>query len=208
MQHRPPWATLALLSLAAGCANVPTSAQLNLALPLGEVNHGFTLGSPAVRGVADELEGASYSPSEDRLIIQPGGYFESQPISVGVPFDELLLSWNIAVPEAAGALLEAAVRVDRSSPWSPWLHMADWDRGVDLEPGPVEFAAGKVHVDILRLSSLHQQARYRIRALGGPIEVLGSALCFSNSKLDLPDTHRDRVEAIQLDVPLRSQRES
>jgi hypothetical protein len=49
------------------------------------------------------------------------GYYESQPISVGLRFHEVLPSWNIELPPGTGYAIQLSVKKEKGkSPWSIW----------------------------------------------------------------------------------------
>lgn len=202
-----------LLAACAGLAGVPVpgpalAPALDLAPAFGEGLHGFVLGAPAAVGAGDELLRARYADGGRRLVIDPGGRFTSHTIRWSRPFDELLLSWNVDVPEGAGFAVE--VSVADAAGWSPWLYLGDWGPGLPADRRRTAFEGGRVEVDVFRASRPFERARYRIHATGErPVAVHALALCFTDTaRLSGLDPGRPSVRArlASLAVPPRSQR--
>ena len=209
---RLPHILSSTLLLLGACAGTPEPAH-NSAPSFGEPLHRFTAGIPQTRADGSRLHNGSIDLGRERLMLGPGAWFESAPVEAGGPFDQLLMSWNVHVPEDAGVLLEVSVQGDRA--WSPWLHLADWGDIEEAEPTARYYERGTVQVDILHLNESMQRARYRIRAFGvesgNPVVVHRTTLTFTSSQeLDLRFEHRipSNPAAVQLSVLALSQRDA
>lgn len=140
----------------------------------------------------------------------------SPPVHTG-PFNELLPSWNIEVPEGEGFVIELRVATWPEGDWSPWLLVGSWG-AAPSRPSVVEFDHGRIDVDLFRSDRAFGAAQYRVAMSGDVhdweprIERVG--LCFSDRR-DVP--YRALTWAIReepprtdwlrrLDVPFRSQR--
>jgi len=208
-----------LLVLALGaCESTSSSAgndtpapAIDLAAAFGEHLHGFTFGTPQLKQAGDRLQHARYADGERVLRIQPGGSFESAAIHWRMPFDELLLSWNVDTPAGTSFVVEVAVR--DAEGWSPWLHIGDWGELPTDRERVTTFAGGAVEVDVLRTKRLFSVLRYRISAVGtrggAPIDVHLFAINVTNTG-QLASLHAGAPSPFArgegLAVPARSQR--
>lgn len=147
--------------------------------------------------------------------------YESPIIRAALPFNELLLSWNMDVPPGAWAILEVSVGRQGEKRSSPWLRVGDWG-ATPGKPAPTpRFNQGRVDVDIFRSNQHFDAFRYRLRAVAtGPatceVRVRRVAACYSDT-LGQPSSaqpphagHRrrsgGRSHVRRLPVPFRSQR--
>ncbi len=124
------------------------------------------------------------------------------------PFNELLPSWNIDVPQGAAFTVELSVR--DSIGWSPWLFIGSWGP-VPNQDLRTTCDRGRVDIDIFRSDSFHTAARLRIKAHGldpaASLQLHALSICFTDSTqlgpvcpLTNPPTQAP------LEVPLFSQR--
>lgn len=211
MIRLPPSLSSTLLLLGA-CAGTPEPAR-NSAPSFGEPLHRFTVGVPQASADGSRLRNGSLDLDRERLMLGPEAWFESAPVEAGGPFDQLLMSWNVHVPEDAGVLLEVSVRSD--GPWSPWLHLADWGDVEQAGTTTRYYEHGTVQVDILHLEESMRRARYRIRAFGvqsgDPVVVHRTTLTFTSTR-DLDMRFERRIPAapaaVQLTVAALSQRDA
>ncbi|MCP3919449.1 MAG: hypothetical protein GY711_28255 [bacterium] len=214
---RPLLPLLPLLLTA--CASTPSTPstpdhETDFATLFSEPHHGFTPGVPAVVSSRDRLENARYSEDGTRLFLDAdGGRFTSRILNWPRPFNELLVSWNVDVPEGAGIYVEVQVGREEEGAISPWLYIGDWGRGLPKAERLTEFSAGKVAVDVFQSKQTWNAARYRITALpggdGAPIAIARTALSFSDTRaLDsTPVEARAATREVLVAVPARSQKE-
>lgn len=196
--------TVLLFALAACESPTPRAedrapAAVDMAAAFGEHVHGFTFGTPQLKQAGDRLQRARYADGERVLRIQPGGSFVSAAIRWRVPFDELLLSWNVDTPAGAGFVVEVAVGDGHG--WSPWLHIGDWGRLPADRERVTAFEGGAVEVDVLRTQRPFSFLRYRIRAWGTPG---GAPIDVHLLAITVTDT--SRLASIQPGAPSRAAR--
>jgi hypothetical protein len=211
MSRIPPVRSSILLALGA-CAGTPELA-LNSAPSFGEPLHRFSAGVPQTGVSGSRLRNGSIDLDRERMMLGPEAWFESAPVEAGGSFDQLLMSWNVYVPQDAGVLLEVAVQGDGA--WSPWLHLADWGNVAEAGPTTRHYERGTVQVDILHLEDDMRRARYRIRAFGvqsgDPVVVHRTTLTFTSSR-ELGMRFERRIPAnpaaVQLSVSALSQRDA
>jgi len=140
------------------------------------------------------------------------------PMSSPFPFNELVPSWNVELPEGAGFRAELRVGRDDGS-WSSWYDLGTWGVAPDGVPGPVRDLHGVVDVDVFRSEQVFDavQARFALRDTdeGELPRLRRVALCVSNTTGDsgLAADHAKRPDPVspeswqrRLDVPFRSQR--
>lgn len=113
--------------------------------------------------------------------------YESQPIEPGLTFNELLLSWNIYTPPAAGFCVEARVGRTSNDSWSPWLYFGEWGDAPPAVEKTTSFDHGRVDVDYFRAAAntVFDRLQYRVRAsttaASADIHVDRIAVCVSNT---------------------------
>ena len=171
------------------------------------------------------LRGGSLGRKPNCVFLRPRpnreACYESPGIQAALPFNELLLSWNMDVPPGAAAFLEVSVGRQSAIRSSPWLRVGDWG-ATPVKPTPtLRFAHGRVDVDIFRSNQQFDTFRYRLRAVAtgpNPVElrVRRIAACYSDtlgrpsSARPLRADHRQRPagrsHVRRLPVPFRSQR--
>lgn len=129
------------------------------------------------------------------------------------PFREVLASWNLDVPEGAGAVVE--LQAAAGSERSEWLHLGEWG-APPAQRAPLVSALGKVETDWFKAAQPIDRIRVRVRAHGrAGLEVRVARLDLVLS--DRSDTSglaaldaRPPLERAswvrRLDVPFRSQR--
>jgi len=140
------------------------------------------------------------------------GLWETDFVPAAEPFDELIYSWDVQLPEREGFRLELATQFPDGSE-SPWLYGGYWG-GVPI--GPIRsnptFDLGKVLMDQLLLEEKAVAFRFRIRSDGPePLTTLPDlhVVTTDNSK-ELPDIAASRYSTKPsppvFDLPLRAQR--
>lgn len=127
--------------------------------------------------------GAALAPDGSVILAATPGVQASSDSAVIVPeiaFNEVLVSWNLDVPEGAGACV--LVRVGRESigEWSPWLYVGDWGTPPSVER-TVKSAQGRIDVDFFTSTQIFDRVQYRVVAAGGPVRIARIGVCVSNT---------------------------
>lgn len=150
---------------------------------------------------ADEFEKASE------------GEWLSPEKTAAFPFDELIYSWDVAVPEREGFRLYLQVGFDDNSA-SPWLYAGYWGdvELVESRENP-SFDHGYIAMDQLLLKKKATTFQYKVVDKGStPLSVLPAlyVVTTDNEKVDKDSTpKRDVVsEPFVLDLPYRAQADS
>ena len=157
-----------LLALAAACSSAPE--------PPGSDGPPADLGVAPRGPVVPWRHELVLDEGHGRVVLAEG--LVSDVIEPAAPFNELLPSWNVDVPDGAGFRVE--LRVGRGAEWSPWLYAGDWGVTPPAEP-LVAFDRGRVDVDWFRSDELWERAQYRLTGAGDPLPRLARfALCFSD----------------------------
>lgn len=160
------------------------------------------------------------TPSEAVYVRSP------DPLDFGqLCFNEVLLSWNAAVPRGAGIAVELRVGRSFDQFWSPFLHVGDWGEFPISKRSPTSFEGGKIDVDFFTSSERFDRLDWRVRAIYEKpprdesefVYLTRVGLCVSDTT-GIPRTRgpwppdyvepRDLVpaKAVRLGVPFRSQR--
>jgi hypothetical protein len=100
--------------------------------------------------------------NKDSTNFHSEGSITSPVITAKFPFDNIILSWDAAVPKGTYIMVETQVKENTTS-WSPWFEMAnfslfDKDTVYQRKSG----AVGRVKEDELRLRKPARQVRYRV----------------------------------------------
>lgn len=185
-------------------------------------------------GVADLPLWAWLDPQAPQPGSQPGtrggtglAEYTSPPIDSPFAFNEALLSWNIAVPAAAGVRIDMRVAA-ATGEWSPWLYMGRWGDppnppdAADAGDRAQSFPGGKVDVDyfVSPAPARWTRLQYRLQAVrtapGSKIGLRRVAITFSDTTAtavpQTPDGPRGKTQAAappkpgRLGVPFRSQK--
>lgn len=137
--------------------------------------------------------------------------FASVTYTPAHPFRDLLVSWNVSVPKAAGFCVELRVAREAGA-WSPWLYVGDWGNVPEIERA-TETDGGKIDTDFFRGQVTFDSAQVRVRAWstgdakGSELGLDRLTLCFSNRELRVePRASDSKSMAFRLPVPTRSQR--
>lgn len=91
--------------------------------------------------------------------IKPQAVLESPALESPVEFDDLVASWNAAVPEGAQLQMQASVRIDGI--WSEWFTLGRSEGSRFHSVEKQENPAGFVAVDTLKLKGKAAAFRYR-----------------------------------------------
>lgn len=149
----------------------------------------LVLDEPGQAGLATGRLGPGASLAPDGSVILAAtpseqARFDSSVIIPEIVFNEVLLSWNLDVPEGAGACV--LLRVGReaggevSSEWSPWLYVGDWGAPPSVEK-MMQSPHGKIDVDFFTSTQTFDRVQYRVVAAGGPVRIARIGVCLSNT---------------------------
>jgi hypothetical protein len=72
----------------------------------------------------------------------------------------LIASFNVSTPGKSGVVLDIRVKVDGE--WSPWLYFQSWGKTLTPPTRPVNFSAGKMDVDTLKLTNPATEYQARV----------------------------------------------
>lgn len=173
-----------LAALTAACASTHDDAPLvlleNEGLEFGEVIHGLA----TVQGPESLKAGQEYYTP---WLMWPS------------PFRELVLSWNVKVPEGMGLAFQ--VRVQKPGGPTPWLHLGDC--GLPFPGQATEFDGGRVNVDVLQLEDSRGQLQLRLLTQGnGVAQIDRLTLCFTGGDIK---SHGVPREVAPIPLPSHSQ---
>lgn len=143
--------------------------------------------------------------------------YEMMPLFTLGSFNQLLLSWNIAVPADAGVAIELSVGRKADGEWSPWLVVGEWGKGEWTTPTTefervTSFEGGKVDVDYFTSDKTWDIARYRITATSAgklaPVDVRRVVLVASTKLAEPADAGTPALAGARrrIEVPFRSQK--
>jgi hypothetical protein len=143
------------------------------------------------------------------------------PAGLGMPFTELIPSFNADAPPETGLRLDVRVRDRRSGEWSPWLYLGSWGRTPAKAPRVVSLPRGVVHVDYLTLDRPADAVQARVEFYSFSMDshltpaLRRLSLAYSGVVDDLQERARLRpatpVEgtwARDLGVPFRTQKDA
>ncbi len=140
-------------------------------------------------------------------------------VTPDIPFNQLLPSWNVDVPEGAGFAVDARLRRADSDAWTAWYAFDRWGTVPPGKARHLKDTDGEVDVDIFRTTHEFDALEIRFTLHPGENErrpkVHRVAICVTNTlrdeawakrhrpRFDMPAPHQWRR---RLDVPFRSQR--
>lgn len=145
--------------------------------------------------------------------------YTSRVIDTPFPFNDLVPSWNVELPEGTGFRVE--IRLGRKSDdyWTAFYHFGAWGAMARPDPRVIHDADGVVDVDVFRSTHGFDRIQYRFvlstAAAGKSPVIRRVALAYSNTLGDeaLAAEHRKPVDpgppggwARRLPVPWRSQK--
>lgn len=154
----------------------------------------------------------------------PISTWTSEVVEAEFPFNDLVPSWNVDVPDGASARLEFRVGRKTGDWWSAWYFLGIWGAldGADREGEKhTEDADAEINIDYLQSRHRFDRFQYRITAVessnpGSPhVAVRRVTVAYSNTLNDpeLAAKFRQSVDpgpkekwARRLPVPYRSQR--
>lgn len=146
-------------------------------------------------------------------LARDGASLVSEVLVPEAEFTAALPSWNVAgrTPFTVDVRVSAEAEGDE---WSPWLRIGDWGIDRRTEDVVVEFEGGKVAIDVLDLKAPQRRAQLRFEPARKSKRLSASDV---RAHIVLSDLRRIDArmsaaaeepwpDAIQLDVPTRSQR--
>jgi len=129
------------------------------------------------------IQGLKKVPFEQGLFntIARSAAFTSRVINPHILFDQLIGSWNIAMPPAGEAQMEARAQVDGK--WSPWFNLGIQKGSLFYSPENQKNYFGRVDIDTLKLENKASAFQYRFifSAHEKPILLRLAAINVSNS---------------------------
>lgn len=145
--------------------------------------------------------------------------YTSRVIEPPFPFNELIPSCNVDVPEGAGFAMEVRVGRSDDDDWSPFYYLGSWGKAPLVEPKIVQSQHGLVHVDYFRSTQTFDRIQYRMHLSasthGRSPAIRRFVLAYSHTTGDAGFLARGRREAgdagprsgweRRLPVPWRSQ---
>lgn len=144
--------------------------------------------------------------------------YTSRVIEAAFPFNDLVPSWNVEMPEGTGFRAEVRVGRKTDGSWTEFYHFGVWGNAPAPQPRIIENGSGVVEVDTLRSSQTFDQIQYRFvlttAAAGKSPVVRRVGLAYSNTLGNeaLAAVHRKPVDpgppagwTRRLPVPWRSQ---
>jgi hypothetical protein len=144
---------------------------------------------------------------------------ESAVLTTEQPFNEVLVTWQLDVPEGAGARVDLRVGRVEAGLWSPWLYLGRAGQPIDTGPRPQSWNGGRVDVDYFVSEKLFDRLQVRIsvssehppvdddRGLGRVfVQTLDTRQ--SDARATRRDEHAGSSDLPRLGVPFRSQRTS
>jgi hypothetical protein len=151
---------LAYVAFNVGRPSPVTEAEGNiLGNPAGMVDRiEFVETAPAwSAGKLERVEVVGATPARVTLNDSRGqfprmGSWTGPEVSAGMPFTELLPSWNPDCPPETGIRLDVRVRGEGGR-WTPWLYMGSWGKTVGKEKRVTrdDSSGAAVHIDYLKL---------------------------------------------------------
>ncbi len=171
---------LALSGCAARSGDEPTTLRASKA-----AESQLVLDEPGAGGLGLCMlgPGASLAPDGSVILAATPGEQASADSAVIVPeiaFNEVLVSWNLDVPEGAGACVLVRVGREAGGEWSPWLYVGDWGTPPSVEK-TMQSAQGKIDVDFFTSTQTFDRVQYRVIAAGGPVRIARIGVCVSNT---------------------------
>ena len=146
--------------------------------------------------------------------------YTSRPIRCPFPINDVVASWNVALPEGTGFIVQLRLGRRREDFWTAFYYLGSW--GTVPKTGVkkiVKDRNGKVHTDYFRSDKSFDRVQYRLllfstRRDASPTLRRFTLSCSQSPKRkELPARHRKTIRAgakkrwaRRLNVPFRSQR--
>jgi hypothetical protein len=113
--------------------------------------------------------------------------YTSRVVETPFPFNELIPSYNIDVPEGSGFMVE--VRVGRGHDgWSPFYYFGKWGAAGAMQDKTVRSEHGAVNIDYFQSSQTFDRVQYRVHLFPSPAGsspmLRRFALAYSNTTDD------------------------
>lgn len=144
--------------------------------------------------------------------------YTSPVVATEFPFNDLLLSWNIDVPEGSGFYVEVRVGRKAGEFWSPFYYLGGWGKFTAPATKVLKDVNGRINVDYFQSEHAFDRIQYRVVFFADdpsrPPVMRRFSLAYSNTLNDaaLAAKFRKTVEAgpkekwaRRLPVPFRSQ---
>lgn len=163
--------------------------------------------APTAQPAPEDAHALVVLVGEEPLPLGPSGSDTYGPwVDAPFPFDELLPSWNVQLPDDAAFRVE--VQLDGAE--TPWLDLGGWGSWVAEDLGTTRFEGGRVAIDVIELEASASRARVRVRTRGleaeGAATLERLALCFTRSNRHTERTDFGSPAAVAtLPVPMRHQ---
>ncbi len=88
--------------------------------------------------------------------------YTSRAIRTTFPFNEVVPSWNVDVPEGCGFRVELRVGRRKGDFWTPFYDLGSWASVPERRSGKLEDKHGLVDVDYFRSTQLFDRIQYRV----------------------------------------------
>ncbi|HON68554.1 MAG TPA: C39 family peptidase, partial [Phycisphaerae bacterium] len=145
--------------------------------------------------------------------------YTSRVIETPFPFNDLVPSWNVELPEGTGFRVEIRMGRKAEDFWTPFYYFGVWGNAPRPETRVIETSQGVIDVDTFRSTQAFDRIQYRFllttSAAGKSPVIRRVGLAFSNTLGDeaLAKQHRQPIDpgspsgwARRLTVPWRSQK--
>lgn len=166
-------------------------------------------------GIAIPIARAATAPADAPL----QAVYESRVIETAFPFNDLVPSWNVELPEGTGFRAEIRVGKKADQSWTPFYYFGVWGNAPRPAEKIIADANGTIDVDTLRSEQAFDRIQYRFvlttAAAGKSPVIRRVGLAYSNTLGDeaLAREHRKPVDpgpasgwTRRLPVPWRSQK--
>jgi uncharacterized protein YvpB len=166
-------------------------------------------------GIAIPQPRAATAPADPPL----QAVYTSRVIETAFPFNDLVPSWNVEMPEGTGFRVEIRLGRKADGFWTPFYHFGVWGNAPKPEQRIIEDGSGVIDVDTFRSTETFDRIQYRFvlttAAAGQSPVIRRVGLAYSNTLNNeaLAAVHRKPIDpgppsgwARRLPVPWRSQK--